>query len=192
MSDDESSACQVILCMASGATGSMPSECKSAMRKFFAIWDIKPHKLLTKRLNFLKLCSTGNDPQLDNYRNNLTNITSPNECTAQFLNKKIDYKQKHRYVRTTATIPNGCRLLAKNQYTPIKLPKYICNSKFYRQIDFNRGYEIEEVTKEIYETLGYNQRESKEMSYSCHHDNDICYKTIYYQKLPIKKLCWIK
>jgi len=50
-------ACEAILCLSAGATG-YPAECRPSIRKYFSIVRSKPHKTLTARLNFLRLCPT--------------------------------------------------------------------------------------------------------------------------------------
>ncbi|WP_373740190.1 TrbM/KikA/MpfK family conjugal transfer protein [Neisseria sp.] len=60
LTGDARLACEAILCL---STGSPPSECRPALKKYFSIKLKRAHKTLAARKNFLKLCpsSDGTD-----------------------------------------------------------------------------------------------------------------------------------
>lgn len=154
LTGDKRTACEVILCMSSGTK---PSECDSPIKKFFSIKAKKPWKTLQLRRDFLKLCpNSDNAVEDDAIMADLKEaiINAPHECTANFLNTKLEYIQGQAYypennctfnmndklVRITQKLPQECVKLINNAYTDLKMPKNICSNKYYKIKDFNRGY----------------------------------------------------
>ena len=52
LTGDTKLACEAVLCL---STTSRPSECKSAIKRYFSIKMRKPHKTIQARLNFFKI-----------------------------------------------------------------------------------------------------------------------------------------
>jgi hypothetical protein len=143
---DSKTACEVILCMSSG---SRPAECNPPLKKYFSIKGKKLKDTLTKRKNFLKLC-----PQSDSSveMKDLTEAIAQQQapCTAEELNRKIERKHiQHQHdgfsslsYRVTTTVPNYCHVIAEHQYTDVKVPKYVCDKKWYKAEDWQNGYVV--------------------------------------------------
>ena len=111
------------------------------------------------------------------------------ECTKSTLNRV-----ESKVIGTTGTNPfnkdkiyayrinpnptKTCQVLASQTYSAIKI-SYTCDRKFYHQNDWNNGYEIELVSKALYDTL-----ESKDRGFYFTYKN-IDEKT--YKNLPADK-----
>lgn len=151
------------------------------------------------------------------------------ECTKSALNRV-----ESKVIGTTSTNPfkkdkiyayrinpnptKTCQALASQTYSAIKI-SYTCDRKFYHQNDWNNGYEIELVSKALYDTLEskdrgfyYSYKNIDEKTYKnlpadkrqkvdCYEvsgDNasytQCTYQEIitnYYKKNYIKKDCWV-
>lgn len=151
------------------------------------------------------------------------------ECTKSALNRV-----ESKVIGTTGTNPfnkdkiyayrinpnptKTCQVLASQTYSVIKI-SYTCDRKFYHQNDWNNGYEIELVSKALYDTLEskdrgfyYSYKNIDEKTYKnlpadkrqkvdCYEvsgDNasytQCTYQEIitnYYKKNYIKKDCWV-
>ena len=82
---DEATACEVILCL---ATGSPPSECAASLARYFGITDWKFWRMIEKRLNFLKLCPAANEtPQMSSLVEAMAN--GAGRCDAATLNQTL-------------------------------------------------------------------------------------------------------
>jgi hypothetical protein len=82
---DEATACEVILCL---ATGSPPSECAASLARYFGITDWRFWKMIEKRLNFLKLCPAANEtPQMSSLVDAMAN--GAGRCDAATLNQTL-------------------------------------------------------------------------------------------------------
>ncbi|WP_299385343.1 TrbM/KikA/MpfK family conjugal transfer protein [Helicobacter sp. UBA3407] len=116
--------------------------------------------------------------------------------------------------RVNPNLPRSCALLASSAYTDYRL-KYTCNKQFYDEVSWNRGYTLKEVSKNIYFTLKESEREQgsklipvsqsefyklpqEERKITQNYNALGGYITQYnkivvsfYQKIPIKKDCWI-
>ncbi|HHF4677510.1 TPA: TrbM/KikA/MpfK family conjugal transfer protein [Haemophilus influenzae] len=142
LTGDTKLACEAVLCL---STTSRPSECKSAIKRYFSIKMRKPHKTIQARLNFLKLCPTnvGVDKEtlakigIDEYEqaNGLNGLvttisTLPYDCTPESLNKQVERrrvcqdKECETLYRIKPTLPKACQNLAQHQWTIIQLPEY--------------------------------------------------------------------
>jgi len=100
----QQSACTVLLCL-SASLGTRPHECSAPIRKFLkdTLNPRKVWKTISNRKNFLKLCPTGtnpqinqavagleeNDPDLEEYTNAVASV-NPDECSADYLNNHVD------------------------------------------------------------------------------------------------------
>ncbi|AWI35142.1 TrbM/KikA/MpfK family conjugal transfer protein [Helicobacter apodemus] len=222
LSGDTRSACEAILCLASPVK---PPECASAIAKYFSIKFKKPWQTLQARKNFLNLCpvDSSNDPEMYKYKNDIL-VHLDGECSVFSLNNRIERKviridrvctnngveticnDVNVYgFRINPEPTNSCRLLSSSAYTDYRL-KYTCDAKFYEKEEWERGYELKEVSQEIYNTLPLSQKEQKEKlikisnyEYSQLPKNQrkrIGFQyyrigIVYYQKIAIKKDCWI-
>ena len=82
-------------------------------------------------------------------------------------------------------------MLSSSKYTDYHL-KYTCNNKFYEQEEWQRGYELKEISQEIYNALPVSQREQGEKLTEISRYGFIKLPHIaYYQKMAIKKECWV-
>lgn len=111
------------------------------------------------------------------------------ECTKSALNrveskvigttgtKYFNLKKIYAY-RINPNPTKTCQVLASQTYSAIKI-SYTCDRKFYHQNDWNNGYEIELVSKALYDTL-----ESKDRGFYYSYKN-IDEKT--YKNLPADK-----
>ncbi len=194
LTGDKRLACEAILCLSSA---SKPSECNSAIRKYFSIKARKWHKTIAKRRSFLQLCPVESDDSafLKLRDNVLLNIKY--DCTPEHLNKQnIDYQRsddgvfRYRTMRISPSLPKFCQDLINHSYTGYHTRplKYTCSGTFYSTIDFNRGYHLKRIGANEYAKLGSTQREAK--SYECGGSESYrtCYR--YYKKIFIKKDCW--
>lgn len=139
LTGDTKLACEAILCL---STSSRPSECSSAISRYFSIKMRKPHDTFKARLNFLKLCPAdlGDKEELakigidkdeqEKGLNTLTNAIAnlPHDCLPETLNKQIQSRKIcrdcDRVYRIKPTLPQACRDLAKHQWTIVELPVY--------------------------------------------------------------------
>lgn len=78
-------ACGALLCLAGGVTS---GECASYVAEYFNIFDVNPAKMLTKRLNFLKLCDT-NTPPPANLPTEVANAMNPSDLEFGSLKAKF-------------------------------------------------------------------------------------------------------
>ncbi|EAH9505818.1 hypothetical protein EYI55_07230 [Campylobacter coli] len=224
LSGDTRTSCEVILCLASPVK---PPECASSLAKYFSIHFKKPWKTIQARKEFLNLCpiDTTNDPEMYKYKNDIL-VNLDGECSTTALNNRVENTLlrtetikkcgaessctteiiKHYGYRINPQLTNSCKLLASSKYTDYHL-KYTCDKKFYEQKDWERGYELKEVSQEIYNALPVSQREQgekltpisygefiklpankrKQEGFGKYYRIDIAY----YQKIIIKKDCWI-
>lgn len=151
------------------------------------------------------------------------------ECTKSALNRVeskvigttgtnyFNLKKIYAY-RINPNPTKTCQVLASQTYSAIKI-SYTCDRKFYHQNDWNNGYEIELVSKALYDTLEskdrgfyYSYKNIDEKTYKnlpadkrqkvdCYEvsgDNasytQCTYQEIitnYYKKNYIKKDCWV-
>ncbi|HDR1236505.1 conjugal transfer protein TrbM [Pasteurella multocida] len=148
LTGDTKLACEAVLCL---STSSRPSECNSAIKRYFSIRMRKPHDTIRARLNFLKLCPTdvgldkevlakiGVDEEeqkvgLDGLTQTIANL--PYDCTPESLNQQIEKRRAcssgecETYYRIKPTLPKSCRDLANHQWTVISLPVYKGNYKW--------------------------------------------------------------
>ncbi|BDL74004.1 hypothetical protein THJ017_17750 (plasmid) [Campylobacter jejuni] len=227
LSGDTRTSCEVILCLASPVK---PPECASSLAKYFSIHFKKPWKTIQARKEFLNLCpiDTTNDPEMYKYKNDIL-VNLDGECSTTALNQRIEKSKQPLKVEKICTggghngsrecveiktygfrinpeLTNSCKLLASSKYTDYHL-KYTCDKKFYEQKDWERGYELKEVSQEIFNALPVSQREQgekltpisygefiklpankrKQEGFGKYYRIDIAY----YQKIIIKKDCWI-
>lgn len=225
LTGDTKLACEAMLCLASPVK---PSECSAALARYFSIDAKRWSQVVTKRRNFLNLCpvDASSDPQMYQYKNDIL-VNLDGECSTTALNNRIENtilrtekicqsngagngttctEVKIYGYRINPQLTNSCKLLASSQYTDYHL-KYTCNNKFYEKKDWDKGYELQEVSQEIYNALPVSQREQgeklspinyaeflklpndkrKQMGVGKYYRID----TGYYQKISIKKDCWI-
>lgn len=183
-----------------GITKEVSKECKYRT-------DCISYTLPLKQLAHLKNCKLEGAPanaQVDTNLANSYGVTSftqnlggkinemsgmDGECTKSALNrveskvigttgtKYFNLKKIYAY-RINPNPTKTCQVLASQTYSAIKI-SYTCDRKFYHQNDWNNGYEIELVSKALYDTL-----ESKDRGFYYSYKN-IDEKT--YKNLPANK-----
>ncbi|EAJ5118896.1 hypothetical protein I0O17_001224 [Campylobacter upsaliensis] len=223
LTGDTRLACEAMLCLASPT---QPAECSVSLARYFSIHFKKPWKTINARKAFLNLCPIGDaDSEMLKYKNEiLANLDGA--CSVEALNQRIEKtllrveqfcessgagdgtscKNVNIYgFRINPQLTNSCRLLSSSKYTDYHL-KYTCNNKFYEQEEWQRGYELKEISQEIYNALPVSQREQGEklteisryefIKLPQNQRKQIGFKyykinIAYYQKMAIKKECWV-
>lgn len=224
LSGDTRLACEAMLCLASPIK---PPECGAALARYFSIDAIKWAQVIAKRKSFLNLCpvDASDDPEMYKYKNDIL-VNLDGECSVYSLNNRIEKtilrteqfcqsngagngstcrEIKIYGYRINPELTNSCKLLSTSKYTDYHL-KYTCNTKFYEQEEWQRGYELKEISQEIYNALPISQREQGEkltqiskqeyIKLPQNKRKQIGFKfyridTGYYQKVVIKKDCWV-
>ncbi len=206
--NDASNPCGALLCLLGGQTSGeckkyyeyyiyeLPKSCKG-----------NAACIVAKQTAHLKNCKMEGAPanaQVDTNLANSYGVTSftqnlggkinemsgmDGECTKSALNrieskvigttgtKYFNLKKIYAY-RINPNPTKTCQVLASQTYSAIKI-SYTCDRKFYHQNDWNNGYEIEPVSKALYDTL-----ESKDRGFYYSYKN-IDEKT--YKNLPADK-----
>ena len=206
--NDASNPCGALLCLLGGQTSGeckkyyeyyiyeLPKSCKG-----------NAACIVAKQTAHLKNCKMEGAPanaQVDTNLANSYGVTSftqnlggkinemsgmDGECTKSALNrieskvigttgtKYFNLKKIYAY-RINPNPTKTCQVLASQTYSAIKI-SYTCDRKFYHQNDWNNGYEIELVSKALYDTL-----ESKDRGFYYSYKN-IDEKT--YKNLPADK-----
>ena len=219
LSGDTKLACEAMLCLASPVK---PSECSAALARYFSIDAKKWAQVVTKRKNFLNLCPVDatTDPEMYKYKNDIL-VNLDGECSVTSLNQRIEQtilrteqicenssnctEIKIYGYRINPKLNNSCKLLASSKYTDYHL-KYTCNNKFYEKKYWDSGYELKEISQEIYNALPTSQKEQankltkitrkefiqlpankRKYGIGKYYRIDVGY----YQKIAIKKDCWI-
>ena len=246
--NDASNPCGALLCLLGGQTSGeckkyyeyyiyeLPKSCKG-----------NAACIVAKQTAHLKNCKMEGAPanaQVDTNLANSYGVTSftqnlggkinemsgmDGECTKSALNRVeskvigttgtnyFNLKKIYAY-RINPNPTKTCQVLASQTYSAIKI-SYTCDRKFYHQNDWNNGYEIEPVSKALYDTLEskdrgfyYSYKNIDEKTYKnlpadkrqkvdCYEvsgDNasytQCTYQEIitnYYKKNYIKKDCWV-
>lgn len=162
-----------------GITKEVSKECKYRA-------DCISYTLPLKQLAHLKNCKLEGAPanaQVDTNLANSYGVTSftqnlggkinemsgmDGECTKSALNRVeskvigttgtnyFNLKKIYAY-RINPNPTKTCQVLASQTYSAIKI-SYTCDRKFYHQNDWNNGYEIELVSKALYDTLESKDR----------------------------------
>ena len=179
LADDSTNACGALLCLAGGVTS---GECASYVAEYFNIFDVNPAKMLTKRLNFLKLCDTNtpppanlptevanamnpSDPEFDRYMNEIVPNMSE-DCSKENLNRIEEKKAliNGSYLKFFRINPNpthSCKLLLSSKYSNKEIT-YTCASKdFYTQTDWFNGYTKTYIPYNEYMALSEDKRASE-------------------------------
>ena len=246
--NDASNPCGALLCLLGGQTSGeckkyyeyyiyeLPKSCKG-----------NAACIVAKQTAHLKNCKLEGAPanaQVDTNLANSYGVTSftqnlggkinemsgmDGECTKSALNRvesKIigttntnPFKKDKIYAyRINPNPTKTCQVLASQTYSTIKI-SYTCDRKFYHQNDWNNGYEIELVSKALYDTLEskdrgfyYSYKNIDEKTYknlpADKRQKVDCYEvsgenasytqctyqeiiTNYYKKNYIKKDCWV-
>lgn len=246
--NDASNPCGALLCLLGGQTSGeckkyyeyyiyeLPKSCKG-----------NAACIVAKQTAHLKNCKMEGAPanaQVDTNLANSYGVTSftqnlggkinemsgmDGECTKSALNrveskvigttgtKYFNLKKIYAY-RINPNPTKTCQVLASQTYSAIKI-SYTCDRKFYHQNDWNNGYEIELVSKALYDTLEskdrgfyYSYKNIDEKTYknlpADKRQKVDCYEvsgenasytqctyqeiiTNYYKKNYIKKDCWV-
>ena len=225
LSGDTRLACEAMLCLASPVK---PPECSASLARYFSIDAKKWGEVIAKRRSFLSLCpvDASSDPEMYKYKNDIL-VNLEGECSVASLNNRIEKrvirvervcngiaeegnKPHCRDIniygfRINPQLTNSCRLLASSKYTDYHL-KYTCDAKFFEQEEWQRGYELKEVSQEFYNVLPISQKDQEEklmqinqyeyLRLPQNQRKQIGFKyykigIAYYQKIAIKKDCWI-
>lgn len=217
LTGDTKLACEAILCLSSG---NPPHECQPSLRKYFSISAKKWSDTVRKRKNFLKLCPANQTAQADrNYDSLIETLSYVNGgCDANTLNANLQSTRKHigyqdtddgikpvyaKFVRINPNKPSYCVALQSHEYgVNHQTVKYTCNSKFYLATDWQRGYELKEVSKDDFiklpanlsekqtnpDYIKCNQYERSRQVRSCRERTP---QFLYFEKIAISKKCWI-
>lgn len=217
LTGDTKLACEAILCLSSGKP---PHECQPSLRKYFSIHDKKPHRTIQKRKDFLKLCPTDQTAKTDKNYDSLIEKLSyvSGGCDANTLNsilqntkRQIGYRETDEgIVRIYATFtrinpdkPSYCSALESHEYgVNHKTVKYICNSKFYLTTDWQRGYELKQISKAEFNRLplnsaikqinpDYTKCSEYERSRRIRSCQERTPQFLYFEKILINKKCWV-
>jgi len=120
-------ACEALLCLASGTR---PSECNKALKKYFSFSARRFYKVIKKRKSFLSLCPSSN--QTTEMKSFVTAVSNgAGRCDAKSLNATLlKYHWKGNWDRRTYIsneLPNYCSHFQSNAYTNLggKTPKYV-------------------------------------------------------------------
>ena len=121
-------ACEALLCLSSGIR---PPECSAALRRYFNIWNRKPHKRIRARLNFLNLCpAAGQTPEMKALTSALSR--GAGSCSAERLNRSLMrgyYFGRHaRKFYIDNTMPRHCKAIYGHEYTDYadsSMPVYV-------------------------------------------------------------------
>ena len=100
-------------------------------------------------------------------------------------------------------MPEYCKRLARHNYTNIKDLKYTCDTKFYDEIVWKRGYELQTISQAQYNALNSDKKEiqpNPEFS-KCddinksYHWRQSCRQHIsqylFFEKKYFSKTCWV-
>ncbi|EDP6893718.1 conjugal transfer protein TrbM [Campylobacter lari] len=193
LSGDTRLACEAILCLSSGTR---PSECSSALTRYFSIHFKKPWKTINARKAFLNLCPVQNDTNVEdlvlkNLVDDILPSADPRQCTPEYLNTQIETQRSDRKIvgyRIKTTMPNFCYQLINHEYTDYKMPKYKCSDEFYSPLEWQLNYKLQQISKYEYNQLPNEQKYMEAIKCFGNRD-DNCYN--YYKKIsPINKTCW--
>lgn len=88
-------ACEAVLCLSSG---DRPSECAPSLKRYFSIKFKKPHKTISARKNFLKLCPSSNEPNMPQLVDALAN--GAGRCDAGELNRVMSATYRVKECKT--------------------------------------------------------------------------------------------
>lgn len=165
-------ACEAVLCLSSGTR---PSECSPSLAKYFGITDPRPHKMIEKRLNFLKLCPASSQPKMPELIDAISK--GAGRCDAKFLNthnkKTITYREYERVYEDgrykwewvtkekeviSSKAPNYCQIYETHEFTDLVTAKYVGSEledgRWYDAKDYDKGlieYQEEQEAKKLNE-----------------------------------------
>ena len=188
-------ACGALLCLAGGVTS---GACAPYVAEYFNIFDTNPAKMLTKRLDFLKMCDTNTPPPanldlptevknaLSSKDSDLTHFQNeivPNldgSCTKEELNRIEEKKVKVgasyvSYFRINPAPTKSCTLLSSSKYFQKEI-KYTCPNDFYTQTDWFNGYTKTYIAYNEYMSLDESKRGSEK--------KEVLISLAEYKKLP--------
>ncbi len=127
LSGDEGSACEAIICL---STGGPPSECASALRKYFSINLSKPWKTIQARINFLKMCPASDDsPQMGSLVEAIGN--GAGRCDAASLNQTLRrWTGIDGQYEISNQLPSYCSAYHNHEYTDVQATRVSYVDKF--------------------------------------------------------------
>ena len=113
LTGDTKLACETILCLSSGTR---PSECIPALRRFFSINLKKPWQTVAARRNFLRLCPSASADGMDSLADAIVQYSMSN-CNATYLNRNLEpgFRGEHG----PETSPNRVKItiISKQNYS---------------------------------------------------------------------------
>ncbi|MBR8466519.1 hypothetical protein KDE13_09250 [Campylobacter sp. faydin G-140] len=219
LTGDMKLACEAILCLSSGTR---PSECAPALRRYFSIKAKKAHETIKKRKNFLKLCPTDETAKIDNNYESLIDTLSnvSSGCDANTLNRitqkskatvshKLDnegysYPVYERTIRITPKKPQYCIDLEKHTYgIDNQRVKYTCNGEYFFVTDWQRGYKLKQINEADFKLLpsnislkqnnpAYKECDNYEYSYKQKQCRQKTPQFLFFEKIAINKKCWVE
>lgn len=122
LTGDTRYACEAILCL---ATGTRPDECTPSLRRYFSIKFSRFSDTIKGRINFLKLCPSGDsDPNMGSLINAVAN--GAGFCDVSALNSQQVAQPDGSYYISNA-MPGACITYANHPYADLKntLPVYV-------------------------------------------------------------------
>lgn len=120
LTGDVGLACEAILCL---STSARPSECNSAIKRYFSIKLKRPHKTIQARKDFLNLCPSSKETNMPQLINALAN--GAGRCNAAELNKIGHYvgsREDRRFVISTVK-PSYCTEYENHPLTNVTTAK---------------------------------------------------------------------
>jgi len=112
---DTKLACEAVMCLSSGTR---PSECTPSLKRYFSISHRKWKDTIKGRRNFLKLCPTGDDSQMDSRRETI--LAGADKCDAASLNATLvtyPYGYDDGRVAIDNRMPDYCSAYINHDYS---------------------------------------------------------------------------
>jgi len=149
LSGDEGTACEAIVCL---STGGPPSECSSALTRYFSINLSKPWKTIEARINFLKMCPASEDsPQMGTLVDAIGR--GAGRCDAASLNQSLRTWRGDGEYEISNQMPSYCDAYFGHEYTDVASikPRYIdryvvrswTDSEGVVQYEYDGGYWVD-------------------------------------------------
>jgi len=125
LTGDRRLACETIVCLSSGVR---PSQCRSALRRYFSISARRMSNVIKKRKNFLKLCpSSSQTPEMSALVSAISR--GADRCDAASLNLNLQmwagWEDGYTYIGNQ--MPDYCSAYMNHEYTSFNAaqPRYV-------------------------------------------------------------------
>jgi hypothetical protein len=125
---DKKLSCEAIMCLSSGTR---PSECTPSLKRYFSISHRKWKDTIKARRNFLKICPTGDDPQMESRRESI--LAGADKCDAASLNATlVTYPYGYDDGRTVIDnrLPDHCNAYINHAYSYNLQVRYVGDPHF--------------------------------------------------------------